>query len=100
MRVGVKEAVRKDHLEHHPGAAVCNPAAVDPGGIQCREIIDLGGDAGPLHLDYHRGAVRQGGGVHLADGGRCHWDLIEIAEHGVDGPTELRLDDGTNQVDL
>ena len=63
-------------------------------------LLDLGGDAGPLHLDHHRRAVRQGGGVHLADGRRRQWDLVEIAEDGADRPTELRLNDGTNQVGL
>ena len=63
-------------------------------------LLDLGGHAGPLHLDHHRRPVPQGGGMDLADGRRRQWDLVEIAEDGADRPTELRLDDRTNQVGL
>src|SRR5439155_25242356 len=83
-------------LRHRPAAAGGDRQVVEDLQI----LLDLGGDARPLHLDHDRCAVRQARGVHLADGGRRQWDLIEIAEDGADGTTELRLDDGTNEVGL
>ena len=37
----MEKAIRKDHLEDHPSAAVGDPGSVDPSGVQSREIIDL-----------------------------------------------------------
>ena len=88
MRKLVDQADDVVLLRHRPA-----PAGVRGQIAQDLQVLfDLVGDGGPLHLHHHRGAVSQGGGVHLADRRRRQWSRIETAEQRVDWPVEFRLD--------
>ena len=47
---------------------------------------------GPLDLDHDRGAVEQGGRVHLGDGGGGQAPVVDAGEDVVEGPTQVLLD--------